>query len=345
MPVLLARLVAPARHLWRAYPPRVHHPAKQVFLDAVGGLAREPRGTLTITRWAPETQPPASSVAVSTGTRTGAEASGETAVRHVLGPMPYPPAEAGTTSWHVNFADDELFGFYGGLAFGQDEIQVAEHPVLASVRHALEAGAAEPSSTSIARTRERGRATPVLVRGAERYGAIDLDPPLAEPFGIYGRRLAKTSEAALRQAVERLDRAEASGTNVLAMAAPRGVGAYTAEQIEDIVETAVTAFSAARAESPASTRLRVWTGHWGTGAFGGDRVLMVAAQIVAARATGIDELVFCSFDDEAERALDRGRALADHVVSASSSSDPTNSGALSAALAARGFVWGTPDGN
>ena len=126
------------------------------------------------------------------------------------------------------------------------------------------------------------------------------------------------------------------------MAAPRGVGRYTVEQIEDIVETALTAFSAARAESPSTTRLRVWTGHWGTGAFGGDRVLMAAAQIVAARATGVDELLYCSLDDDAEHAFARGLAVADQL--AASADDPSTS-TIARALAARGFAWGTSDGN
>jgi hypothetical protein len=64
--------------------------------------------------------------------------------------------------WHVNFADPNLFYAYGSALFAQDEIQVAEHPVLGSLREALVAEGRP--ATTIA----NGRPTPVLVLGAER---------------------------------------------------------------------------------------------------------------------------------------------------------------------------------
>jgi hypothetical protein len=51
----------------------------------------------------------------------------------------YKNVEESSLEWHVNFADMNLFGFYGGSLFAQDEIQVAEHPILASLRQELEA--------------------------------------------------------------------------------------------------------------------------------------------------------------------------------------------------------------
>lgn len=30
--------------------------------------------------------------------------------------------------WYVNFADRNLFGYYGGTLLAQDELQVLEHP-------------------------------------------------------------------------------------------------------------------------------------------------------------------------------------------------------------------------
>jgi len=37
------------------------------------------------------------------------------------------------TEWYINFADGDLFAYYGTGLFAQDEMQVAEHPVLASI--------------------------------------------------------------------------------------------------------------------------------------------------------------------------------------------------------------------
>jgi hypothetical protein len=51
----------------------------------------------------------------------------------------YKLVEESSLEWHINFADFNLFGFYGGSLFAQDEIQVAEHPILASLRQELEA--------------------------------------------------------------------------------------------------------------------------------------------------------------------------------------------------------------
>ena len=44
--------------------------------------------------------------------------------------------------------------------------------------------------------------------------------------------------------------------------------------VEEVFATAYTGFRAARAESGAGFEVVVHTGHWGTGAYGGDRVLM-----------------------------------------------------------------------
>jgi len=158
----------------------------------------------------------------------------------------------------VNFADTELFAFYGSLAFAQDELQVAEHPVLASVRGYLLSSGHDGLR---ALTCEAGRPTPVLVRDVERWCAIDTDPELASPYGIYGRRLARASDETLAQAVTRLH--DAPPSNVLAMVAPQGRGRYARAQIVDILTTAVTGFEAAAASSPAGASVRIHTGHWG----------------------------------------------------------------------------------
>lgn len=81
----------------------------------------------------------------------------------------YPPPEPGTAAWHLNFADAHLFYAYGSGLFAQDEMQVAEHPILASLHEALVAQKREgfPPLTT-----EDDLPTPVLVMGAQRSCAI-----------------------------------------------------------------------------------------------------------------------------------------------------------------------------
>jgi hypothetical protein len=322
--ILLHRMEHDAARLWREHPPRLHHPKKRAILELAGGRERAPNATIVVTRWAPGSAWPTLGPA-----REGARVSG------VDGPFEYRDPGPHVDAWHVNFADPELFAFYGGPAFAQDEIQVAEHPILASVREVLKGDPDHPP-----RTREGERPTPVLVRGAERWCAINTLPDLARPHGIYGQRLGRASDEALKQAVTRLD--DAHRSNVIAMAAPQGHGPYSREDIADILSTALTAFAAARAESAkyaSGSRVRINTGHWGTGAFGGDRVLMAAAQLLAAQSAKIDEVHYYSLDDHAARAFDKGRRIAEGFAAGSSFEG------IVATLDAMGFVWGTSDGN
>jgi hypothetical protein len=322
MVLLLGKKEIDAGTLWAAHPPQIRHPKKLAILELAGGPARIPKGALVISRWAPAEDSPA---------RLGPAMRTES----VEGPFTYPEPEEGVEAWHVNFADPELFAFYGGPAFAQDEIQVAEHPILASVRGLLASGGEIPP-----RTRDHGEAyrpTPVLVRDVERWAAIDTAPEAASPYGIYGRRLGRASDEALAQAVTRLD--GAPRTNILAMSAPQGMGKYSPEQIRDVIVTACTGFQAARRESRDGARVRIHTGHWGTGAFGGDRVLMAAAQVIAARVAAIEELLYYSLDDDGPRAVAAGLRIAEAIAEDTSLDD------MVGVLHARGFCWGRSDGN
>ncbi len=320
MATLLGQVTVEAARLWRDHPPLLRHPSKQQLLALAGGLERVPRGNVAISQWAPD----------------GAERRVGPAVplESVEGPFAYPRPEARVDAWHVNFADTELFAFYGSLAFAQDELQVAEHPVLASVRGYLLSSGHDGLR---ALTCEAGRPTPVLVRDVERWCAIDTDPELASPYGIYGRRLARASDETLAQAVTRLH--DAPPSNVLAMVAPQGRGRYARAQIVDILTTAVTGFEAAAASSPAGASVRIHTGHWGTGAFGGNRTLMAAAQLLAARIAGIGALAYHSLDDDGVDAFREGARIAEAIPAGTVSEDAVD------ALDARAFTWGTSDGN
>ncbi|MEN0021572.1 MAG: hypothetical protein AAF747_11915 [Planctomycetota bacterium] len=195
--------------------------------------------------------------------------------------------EGAPDTWHLNFADPRLFAYYKTELFAQDEIQVAEHPSLGSLRERLLIGGSEP------RTVDAGLPTPCTVTGVPRQCRVDIEPNKDAPHGLYGNRFA----AAHRDVIERRTHCISPPTlsNILAIAAPEcGVGTYTGDEIEYILATLVTGFSAARATTGGS--LRIMTGFWGCGAFGGNRVLTPALQIVAAAWAGIHTLVFHTFD-------------------------------------------------
>jgi Poly (ADP-ribose) glycohydrolase (PARG) len=85
------------------------------------------------------------------------------------------------------------------------------------------------------------------------------------------------------------------------------------------------------------------TGHWGTGAFGGNRVLMVALQIIEARLAGVDRLVYHTVDSAGSEAYQQGKRLVDERLLPAGAAPRVD--AMVAALHAAGFAWGVSDGN
>lgn len=92
-------------------------------------------------------------------------------------------------------------------------------------------------------------------------------------------------------------------TNLVAIAAPRpGYGYYTKIQIYNAFQAAYTGFRALVLDSDdnknnnkmgSGNRIVVLnTGHWGCGAFGGNKGLMAIIQILAAGSAGIDHVCF-----------------------------------------------------
>jgi hypothetical protein len=211
---------------------------------------------------------------------------------------------------------------------------VAEHPALGCLREAMLSG---QYPGLVARTMDGDAPTPVLVQGAPRWCAIDLDPPLAFPHGIYGRRFHRATPEALREAVGVID--PPTLTNLIAIAAlPGGVGSYSQREIDVTLGTAFTGFRAARLE--AAGGIAVHTGHWGTGAFGGDRVMMALLQVIAARLAAIDELVYHTVDAAGSEPLREALRLEARVAPAGA-----GVGAVVEAVAGLGLRWGTSDGN
>ncbi|MFT3695388.1 MAG: hypothetical protein QM831_19800 [Kofleriaceae bacterium] len=279
--------------LMRAHPLEVDNANKKLVYEL--GLQKPLRGSVEVTRWAALQIPPVWKPSRS-----------EVRAGHYM-------YDGEPNTWHVNFADPELFFAYGSRLLAQDELQCAEHPVLGCVREAMLA------DQHPALTEEDGAATPVLVRGAERRVAIDTRR-------VYGNNFAAASLGDIRDTTTVLDPTKMS--NILAIAAPVGGGAYTRDQILYAMTAAYTGFAAAAHETPGAV---IRTGFWGCGAFGGNRELMVAIQLAAAKYAGVD-LIFYAFDD-------RGRA--DYEAGARVELTPEHA---VDELRSRGYRWGVSNG-
>jgi hypothetical protein len=93
--------------------------------------------------------------------------------------------------------------------------------------------------------------------------------------------------------------------NLIAIEAPRhGQGLYTSQQIDYILQECFTAYLAAKTLASityvlnnrrlpsASLKTYIHTGWFGCGAYGGNRIIMIILQILAAKMAGIDKLIF-----------------------------------------------------
>lgn len=323
---LLERLEFEQSHLMAEFPPVLHDDNKRVVLDIACPPGARHEGTIGYTRWKAgwiPTSPPRKPVRVDV--RPGF---------YDYRPTSDDPA---AVEWHVNFADPHLFVAYGSSLFAQDEMQVAEHPVLGALKEALDAGGHR------ALTVEGGSPTPILITGASRRCAVATDPDVeaGRPEGLYGNRFARATADVVRRATTQIE--PPTRSNLIAMAAPRGgFDTYMVEEIEEILITAFTAFGAAVAES---CRIRggagpvvVHTGFWGCGAFGGNRVLMPLLQMIAAGWAEVDLLVFHVGDPSGAADIEQAQAALDALPAMFATAVPGYIETL-------GFRWGVSDGN
>ena len=328
----LQRRTYDAAELVRMHPPVLRHPNKQL-LFAIGSPAGAVHsGRLEYSRWPEIPLPPPLELDASRLDRLVVIRDGYYDYRPTLDP-------AAAVEWHVNFADPNVFYAYGWVFFAQDEIQVAEHPIIGSLREAIVAEG-RPSTTMA-----NGRPTPVLVMGAERRISIDSAPGAGRggPSWIYGREaFAAASPDTIREATTRIEPPTIS--NIIAIAAPYGGrGRYRSAQIELAISTAYSGFRAAVLESRRTAdpdaQVAIHSGFWGCGAFGGNRVMMTLVQILAADMAGVDQLVLHVGDPSGRTKVERALALARDLATAASAAD------LIARIEAIGMSWGVGDGD
>ncbi len=334
-PALLGSVEFAADALTREHPPRFRNDNKRLVHAIACPEGATHRGAIRCTRWRALSLSPLA----WPGSRCELEVH--------EGVFDYgAESESRGVPWTMNFAHSDLFCAYGGHPFAQDEIQVAEHPALASLREALLArlmGPGDATDELLPCTVAAGQPTPVLIAGVERRCVVetDINPERGRPLGLYGRRFARAPADAVRQATTRLEPPTVS--NILAMEAPACLhGPYSEDQLEFILQTAITGFAAARASSaPSATTIH--TGFWGCGAYGGDRTLMAMLQLIAADVAGVDRVVFHTVDRAGGVPLKRAHAVLETLAGALGSGVPLPE--LAACVAQMGFRWGVSDGN
>ena len=244
--------------------------------------------------------------------------------------------------WHLNFADPDLFVAYGSELLAQDEIQVAEHPILGSIREML------ISKKCYAETLDDdGNPTPITITGVQRRCVINTkpNPKIGCPDGIYGNAFEIATEEQVRASTSTISPPTLS--NILAISAPYGgSGNYTEEDMLKVLITAYTGFSCARKESerlvPENPKTVIHTGFWGCGAFGGNRELMIILQCFAADLAKVD-LEFWALNDSgvkvAQESYDEYRA------NRNTRAENRHTSIFLRKLVARKYQWGEPDGN
>ena len=244
--------------------------------------------------------------------------------------------------WHLNFADPDLFVAYGSELLAQDEIQVAEHPILGSVREML------ISKNCYAETLDDdGCPTPITITGAQRRCVINTqpNPKIGCPDGIYGNAFESATEEQVRASTSTISPPTIS--NILAISAPYGgSGNYTKEDMLKVLITAYTGFFCAHKESERlvheNPRTIIHTGFWGCGAFGGNRELMTILQCFAADLAKVD-LVFWAVDDSGVKVALESYDL--HRASRDTRAINKFTQVFLNKLVARKYKWGESDGN
>lgn len=332
IPEPLQRRTYQAVELMRRHPPVLRNANKQVVFAIACPAGAVQSGRLDYSRWPEIPLPLPCEVDPASAARLAVVRDGFYDYRPVLDP-------GVGVEWHVNFADPNLFYAYGSSFFAQDEIQVAEHPVLGSLREALVAEG-QPVTTIA-----NGRPTPVLVVAAERRVRIRTAPGAESggPSWLYGgKAFARATADVVREATTRIEPPTMS--NIIAIVAPYGGrGRYQREQIDLAISTAYSGFRAAVLESRRTAGpdalVAIHSGFWGCGAFGGNRVMMSLVQLLAADMAGVARLVFHVGDPSGRTSVGRALALAPDFASA------TNATELIARAEALGLVWGVSDGN
>ncbi len=330
---LICRHTFDAQNLVDSHPPKFHNANKKIVYRIACPPGCTHSGQIVFSRWQAMPFP---------HTLSSCSYQTELEVRSDYFGYEPPNKDNVQFEWYLNFAHYDLFCAYGGPLFAQDEMQVAEHPALSSLREALLSAGIKPLTV------ENGQPTPVLVRGVERRCAIatDRNAEQGRQLGLYGNNFAHAPLPVIKLATKLINPPTIS--NIIAMEAPSaGRGSYSRKDIEYILTTAFTGFSAARIESYLASAQQpnviIHTGFWGCGAYGGNRVLMSLLQLLAARLAQVNHLVFHTGDARGIDNLATAQQILEQDLAPAGSHIEVS--ALITEIEAMRFQWGVSDGN
>lgn len=315
-----------SHQLFKNIKPRFHHSNKELLFNLAFSSGISGSGALGYSRWSRRPLP-----ALLTEVRTE--------VLQKPGFFDYEESSSPQVAdWHMNFANNEIFSAWATSLLAQDELQVAEHPALIGMR--IEAMKEGISLWSV----EDGAPTPILITGVERRLSIDTAPneDAGRPHGIYGNYFRNASESQITSATTVIT--PPTKSNILAIEAPAyGSGRYTSNTITFILSTAYSGFSAVMDESRLSlnaSEIRIHSGFWGCGAYGGNRVLMLLLQMLAAQLAGIDQITFHTGDESGALSFREANEIYQRIRGANMPVDQVID-----LVVGYHFEWGESDGN
>lgn len=326
-PFLITRKQWTPQELVSSQVPKFFHPNKQLLYEMANSSHHYGEGKIGFSRWARRPLP-------NRLTELPVTVSGKPGFFDYVRVAPINAVE-----WHMNFANNEIFSAWATSLFAQDELQVAEHPHLITMRLA-----AVKEGLSMFCV-EDSRPRPILITGVERRLSIDTapNPQQGRPGGLYGNAFKRATEVQIESATSVLN--PPSITNLLAIETPAyGRGRYTHEQIGYVLDTAYAGFSATRDESRSELGAQdtvIHTGFWGCGAYGGNRVLMLLLQMIAADLARLSQIVFHTGDDHGVTFYREALAIYDEVCRDRGKMTDQ----LIQVIADREFIWGESDGN
>lgn len=231
--------------------------------------------------------------------------------------------------WHVNLAGNRLFSYGKGTLFNEEEVQVLEHPCLASLAMAMKDAKNNGVKGLSTLTHEpQVGPTPILIKGAQRRCEVNthrLDPEF----------FADASEEEIRAVstpckIPRI-------TNIVALPnVPAGTSnKYTVAQIRRLFIYAYTGFRAVVLESGGRKPV-LHFGFWGCGSdLGGNKGLTAAIQILAAGTAGIKYIHFTAGDNSAF-----DRSAMSHGINVAHALHEKNFADAVKYLLAVGYYWG-----
>ncbi|KAL9642526.1 hypothetical protein ABK040_011093 [Willaertia magna] len=265
-----------------------------------------------------------------------------------------------TFHWYLNFSHSNLFVAWKGSLFAQDEIQVAEHPILGSLQQYLLSKSNQDTKYSPL-TVQSGVATPILIKNVDRRVAVNVTD-----FNLYGNKFASANEDLIKQATTVIDPKTNRTSNIFALEAPTGGhGNYDLSTISYIFDTAYSGFRACKLESTNHNNKEeeeglkeeknvtiIHTGNWGTGAYGGSKELMALLQILAARLAGVDYLFYHAFSKEGVDAVEKAVEVLDKELglgvideNCSEEASIVSVQEILRNVEKKGYKWGFSDGN